>query len=221
MSQDLRRAAEAAPKGAAAPATGARAAETAARRHRILEAAMTLAGEGGYDAVQMRDVAARSGVALGTLYRHYASKDQLLLAALADQAGALSARLALRPPAGADPAERVADVLRRASRALGREPKLTAAMVTALSSREPDAAAMKEEVNEILRTIIAGAIDGTDVPELDGVLRVLGYVWFAVLAAWVSEMLDTTQMGTELASAAQLLLERDDSSQQRVSAAEA
>ena len=46
---------------------------------------LSLAAEGGYDAVQMRDVAARAEVALGTLYRHYASKDQLLLAAMAEQ----------------------------------------------------------------------------------------------------------------------------------------
>ena len=55
--------------------TGTRAAETAARKERLIAAATALAAEGGYDAVQMRDVAARAEVALGTLYRHYASKD--------------------------------------------------------------------------------------------------------------------------------------------------
>ena len=52
----------------------------AARRDRVLEAAMDLAGEGGYDAVQMRDVAARAQVALGTIYRYFSSKDHLLAA---------------------------------------------------------------------------------------------------------------------------------------------
>ena len=99
-----------------APQT-ARAAETAARRQRLLDAAVSLATEGGYDAVQMRDVAARAEVALGTLYRHYSSKDQLLLAALADQANTLRTRLAQRPPRGDEPGDRVADVLRRATRA--------------------------------------------------------------------------------------------------------
>ena len=68
----------------------------------------------------MRDVAARAEVALGTLYRHYASKDQLLLAALADQAATLRERLVQRPPHGDTPGDRVADVLRRATRALER-----------------------------------------------------------------------------------------------------
>ena len=57
-----------------------------ARRTRVIEAAMALASEGGYDAVQMRDVAERADVALGTIYRYFASKDQLLAAALVEWA---------------------------------------------------------------------------------------------------------------------------------------
>ena len=193
---------------AAPDAQNARAAETAARRRRLLEAAVELAAEGGYDAVQMRDVAARAQVALGTLYRHYSSKDQLLLAALADQAGTLGTRLAQRPPRGERAGDRVADVLRRATRALTREPRVTAAMVTALSSPGPEAAAAKGAVYEILRGIIAGAIDGADEPDLDGILRVLGYVWLATLGAWVGGMIDPDGMAADLATAAHLLLDR-------------
>src|SRR6185503_20502681 len=95
------------PPAPSAPAarrgTGTRAAETAARRRRLVESAVALAEEGGYDAVQMRDVAARAEVALGTLYRHFSSKDQLLLAALAEQAATLRDRLHNRPPRGATP----------------------------------------------------------------------------------------------------------------------
>src|SRR5437764_12910422 len=88
-------------------ATGTRAAETAVRKQRLIAAAVALATEGGYDAVQMRDVAARAEVALGTLYRHYASKDQLLLAAMAQQATTLRERLVQRPPKRDTPAARV------------------------------------------------------------------------------------------------------------------
>ena len=154
----------------------------------------------------MRDVAARAEVALGTLYRQFSSKDQLLLAALADQAGALRTRLAQRPPRGDAPGDRVADVLRRATRALTREPSTTAAMVTALSSPEAGAATAKGEVYSVMRTIISGAIDGDDVPDIDGVLRVLGYVWLATLSAWVGGMTDADGMADDLCTAAHLLL---------------
>jgi TetR/AcrR family transcriptional regulator, cholesterol catabolism regulator len=195
------------PSKTAPTAPAGRAAETAARRQRLLDAATALAAEGGYDAVQMRDVAARAEVALGTLYRQYSSKDQLLVAALTAQATALQHRLGQRPPRGDRPADRVADVLRRASRALERAPRLTAAMVTALSSPDPEAARAKLDVYDVLRAIIAGAVDGDQVPQLDGVLRVLGYIWLAVLASWVGGLIDGPQMAVDLESAARLLLD--------------
>ena len=53
-----------------------------ARRQRVVDAAMALGLDGGYEAVQMRDVAARADVAMGTVYRYFTSKDHLLAAAL-------------------------------------------------------------------------------------------------------------------------------------------
>ena len=53
-----------------------------ARRQRVVDAAMTLGLDGGYEAVQMRDVAALADVAMGTVYRYFTSKDHLLAAAL-------------------------------------------------------------------------------------------------------------------------------------------
>lgn len=47
------------------------------RRQGIVDAARALVDEMDLDQVQMRDVAARAGVALGTLYRYFASKDHL------------------------------------------------------------------------------------------------------------------------------------------------
>lgn len=186
---------------------GTRAAETAARKRRLLDAATALAAEGGYDAVQMRDVAARAEVALGTLYRHYSSKDQLLLAALAQQARTLRDRLDQRPPRGSSPAERVADVLRRASRALERQPNVIRAMLAAMSSTDEETVAAKAEVNDTLRSIIAGAIDGDDVRDLDDIVRVLGAVWFAEMTFWSGGYGDTARMGDALARAAHLLLD--------------
>jgi len=189
--------------------TGTRAAETAARKARLIAAATDLAAEGGYDAVQMRDVAARAEVALGTLYRHYASKDQLLLAAMAQQAATLRERLVQRPPNGDTPAARVSDVLRRASRSLERSPLVTKAMLAAMSSTEEAATPLKYEIDKTLRAIIADVVDDghcATLPDLDGVVRVLGSVWFAELTYWSNGLNPTSSMGDNLASAAQLLL---------------
>jgi AcrR family transcriptional regulator len=53
-----------------------------ARRERILSAVLELAAEGGYDAVQVREVAARANVALRTIYNYYESRENLLYEAM-------------------------------------------------------------------------------------------------------------------------------------------
>ena len=192
---------------ASASPTGSRAAETAARKRRLLAAATALAADGGYDAVQMRDVAAGAEVALGTLYRHYASKDQLLLAAMAQQAATLRERMVHRPPRGSTPGERVCEVLQRACRALEREPLVTKAMLTAMSSDDEGALPIKHEIDTTLRAIIADAVDGSTPrgTEFDDIVRVLGSVWFAELTYWSNGLSGRASMGDNLGIAARLL----------------
>lgn len=191
-----------------APAESKRAKNQAARRERVIAAANELAAAGGYEAVQMRDVAAKADVALGTLYRYFPSKDHLLIAALAEQVSTLHRRLAQKPARGGTSTDRVVDVLHRASRALEREPKLTAALVTALSSPDPEVAEDKQAVYDILGAVIADAVDGDTLPEREGVVRVLGHVWFAALVSWVGGMAPAGRMGDDLEVAARLLIER-------------
>jgi TetR/AcrR family transcriptional regulator, cholesterol catabolism regulator len=193
---------------AQAAAESKRARNQAARRERVIAAAVELASDGGYEAVQMRDVAAQADVALGTLYRYFPSKDHLLIAALAEQVSALQRRLAQKPPRGTNAADRVVDVLRRASRALEREPQLTAALVNALSSADPSVAEAKQEVNDILGSVIADAVDHDALAQGEGVVRVLGHVWFAALVSWVGGMAPTGQMGDDLEITARLILDR-------------
>src|ERR671923_101750 len=87
----------------------------AARRQRVIDAAMKLAAEGGYDAVQMRDVGKEAGVALGTIYRYFASKDHLLAACQVEFARDIQRRLEEKPAQGDTAGDRVVDVLRRAT----------------------------------------------------------------------------------------------------------
>ena len=194
---------------------GTRATETAERKKRCVDAAVALAAEGGYDAVQMRDVAAKAEVALGTLYRHYASKDQLLLAAMLQQTETLRERLVQRPPRGDTPAARVGDVLRRASRALERDPKTTRAMLNAMSSEDESAVPVKHDIDQTLRAIIADAIanhpqaswgGGERVDRLDDIVHVLGSVWFAELTYWTNGLSTATAMADNLGRAASLVL---------------
>src|SRR3954471_8001477 len=116
------------PRPSAAPLTE----RQEARRRRILHTSARLACRGGFDAVQMREVAEQSEVALGTLYRYFPSKIHLLVATMQDQLEHMHGTLRKKPPQGDTAAERVAETLMRAFRALQREPPLADAMVRAL-----------------------------------------------------------------------------------------
>ncbi len=181
----------------------------AARRQRVLEAALELGAEGGYDAVQMRDVAARANVALGTIYRYFSSKDHLLAAALVEWARDLERRVNVRPPKGDSTAARVVDVLRRATRAMEKEPKLSAAVITALSSSDAKVTECQREVGIVMDDIQGLAFPDDFDPVLQArITRALGHVWYSSLVGWVNGWVGIAEAGDELDSAAHLMLDQ-------------
>ena len=62
-------------------------------------------------------------------------------------------------------------------------------------------------VEERLQTMMADAIDGATVAQLDAVLRTLGHVWFSAMVSWVAGKTDGNRMRADLDSAAHLLLD--------------
>ena len=191
------------------PAGGRLTANQADRRRRVVEAAVELASEGGYELVQMRDVATRANVALGTIYRYFESKDQLLGAALVEWAEALEQRLAQRPAVGATAEDRVVDVLRRACRSIERNQRLSSALITAVGSPDDGISRYQAQVNEVLVRILDSALEDVEDVEdsqRDGLVRILSHVWFAALIGWVHGWRGVRSVGDELEFAARFLL---------------
>ena len=179
-----------------------------ARRERMLAVALELALAGGWDGVQMREVASRAGVALGTLYRYFPSKEHLLVSLMLDQVRGLADRLAVRPPEGADSVDRVSDVLRRANRALQAQPEVTTAMIRALVSGNTDIAPVVASVREEMRRIITDALVEEGPADEDRLLRIdlLSDVWLAAVVSWISGSADVDSVVPRLRDAARLIL---------------
>jgi AcrR family transcriptional regulator len=178
----------------------------AARRQRVVAAALELSSDGGYDAVQMRDVATRANVALGTIYRYFSSKDALLAAAMVEWMAELEERVLRRPPAGDRTPERVMDVLNRALRAIEREPELTRAVVTALTSGDPAGVEALTGMTNTLDRIMRPAFPADVEPETEAsVAKMLGHVWWSTLIAWATGMGDMRWVSDELTEASELL----------------
>jgi AcrR family transcriptional regulator len=182
----------------------------AERRRRMLEAAEALAIEGGWDGVQMRAVANDAEVALGTLYRYFPSKEHLLVSVMLGQVEGLADRLSVRPPEGQDPVGRVIDVLRRANRALQRQPSVTVAMIRALVSGNEEIAPVVDANRDVMRRIIRDAL-GADPRSDDGgrtvlAIDLLSDVWLAALVSWISGVVPAPSVMTKLEDATRMLL---------------
>jgi len=179
----------------------------AARRSRVIDAAMSLAAEGGYDAVQMRDVAARAQVALGTIYRYFSSKDHLLAACQVDLWKAQSERAAQRPPDGRTPAERVVAFLARAMRGASSEPERTAALITASSAPDPAVRECQLEIMAMIDRGLEDAIGDIDPDRRRRIAVTLRQLWFSWLLNWVNGWNDAATVNQQLESATHLLLD--------------
>lgn len=163
------------------------------RRERILDAAVELAEEGGYDAVQMREVAERADVALGTLYRYFPSKTHLLVSALGRTFAELQSTVRLGPSGTAE--ERVYRVVATVTRYLARHRRLSGALIRALMSADAAAGAEVDAVGGLLVGFIASATrsatseTGEPMPagaEDELVAHIIGKVWLVDVVTLLS-----------------------------------
>ncbi|ARP69997.1 TetR family transcriptional regulator [Streptomyces pluripotens] len=182
-----------------------------ARRRRILHASAQLASRGGFDAVQMREVAESSQVALGTLYRYFPSKVHLLVATMQDQLEQMHGTLRKKPPAGDTAAERVAETLMRAFRALQREPHLADAMVRALTFADRSVSPEVDQVSRQTTAIILDAM-GLDAsgpqrptPEQLSAVRVIEHTWHSALITWLSGRASIAQVKIDIETVCRLI----------------
>lgn len=177
------------------------------RRRRILEATLLLASKGGYDAVQMRTVAERAEVALGTLYRYFPSKIHLLVSALAAELEKTQEKLERKPIPGDTPDERMRFVLSRVTRAMQREPQLTEAMTRAFMFADPSASAEVNAVARLMEDMFTRAMhDGEPTADDRAKARVIGDVWLSNLVAWVTRRASANDVINHLELASRLLL---------------
>ena len=177
------------------------------RRKRILDATLALASKGGYEAVQMRTVAERADVALGTLYRYFPSKIHLLVSGLAREFERAQERLDRSPLPGDTAYDRMLYVLGRVTRTMQREPLLTEAMTRAFMFADPSAAAEVNAVAQLMEQMLTKAMhDGEPTADEQAIARVIGDVWLSNLVAWVTRRASANDVAAHLELAARLLL---------------
>ena len=179
-----------------------------ARAKRIIESAVALAEEGGFEAVRLRDVAAHAEVALGTLYRRFRSKEDILVAALDQETLRMEARILRRAPKGESVSARVVHFFDSATRALCRRPNLARAVLRAVTSGDPTvtekAAAFHMRMTELTCSVI-GDRELSDDERTRAFL--LQQIWFAGLVGWMGGLHSKAAIVEQIRVATPLLFE--------------
>lgn len=184
------------------------------RRKRILDATVALASKGGFDAVQMRAVAERADVALGTLYRYFPSKIHLLVSALGREFERANAGIEARAIPGATAHERVMFLLEQSGEGMQRNPKLTEALTRAFMFADASVAAEIHAVGLQMTRGLVRAMADPDVAYAEhepteeelAIAKVIGDVWLASLVQWVTGRASADDVSRSIDMAVRLLL---------------
>lgn len=183
------------------------------RARRIVDTAIELAEKGGFEAVRLRDVASEAEVALGTLYRHFRSKEDLLIAALTAEVERLEARMQARPAQGDTALDRVSVFFRAATKGLMRRPRLSRAILRAAASGDHELSdkisAFHNRVTEIILVVMNGTAqqDGTDAGAGNRAVAVLlQHVWFSCLIAWGGGLMSADEVIAQMNEAAAIAM---------------
>jgi AcrR family transcriptional regulator len=177
------------------------------RRKRILDATIALASKGGFEAVQMRAVAEKADVALGTLYRYFPSKIHLLVSGLARELERGQERAERAAVPGDTAYDRLLVVLSRITRAMQRDPNLTEAMTRAFMFADASASSEVDAVAKLIERMFTRALHDGDATEEDrAIARVIGDVWLSNLVAWVTRRASASDVADRLELTVRLLI---------------
>ncbi len=154
-----------------------------ARRDRIVAAAIDLLAGADYEAVQMRDVAEQAGVALGTIYRYFSSKEHLYAAANLEWASAYAPRQRAVDEDESDE-ERLRSLIRRALRAFERSPQMLRAQMVIEQSSDPNARALYDRFGERNTEVLTSALRELAPATAQAVIMTVNCVMSNRLRAW-------------------------------------
>jgi AcrR family transcriptional regulator len=160
-----------------------------ARRQRIVMAALRALARTGYDDVKITDVAKDANVALGTLYRYFASKEHLLADAYVQWQSALKTKLEKFVPAGSTEAERLAEVFRMAIQAFELQPQFFRVMMMLQNTSDAYAAAVFQSAGPVFRDTVKLAIGGALDSDQEAILNTITAVLDESLRLWVGNRL--------------------------------
>jgi len=178
----------------------------AARRQRIVDAAMAMLEVREFDRIQVKDVAEGAAVALGTVYHYFSSKELLFGEVLVQWASSLRTSITKRSLVGPDRAARLEDALHRSVRAFERRPQLARLVARFEVSEDPFATDVLNRLDGVTNEVYLAVLEDLDPEFATRIVRVVGAVLDASLRSWSAGRLPIADVYRSLSDAVTLLL---------------
>jgi AcrR family transcriptional regulator len=197
---------ETAPAGGtrpAPPAVESLDARQRARRDRIVAAAVELMLTRDYDSVQMKDASVAGGVALGTMYRYFSSKEHLFAEALLAWSERFGEERA--SPTGRS-VDRLKVAYRRAARAFERHPPVYGYLLALQDAGDPLAVERFERFAARQTTAFATYLPRVPPAKRKRIVSVMNAVLDAGLRDWTLRRQPIEAVYTAIDDAAELLV---------------
>ncbi len=178
----------------------------AARRQRLLDAALELLEARDYERISVREVAESASVALATLYHYFPSKEHLFGEALVQWASTLRSDVSRRPLRGTSPAARLEEAFLRSVRAFERRPQLARLIGLFQLSDEPFARDVMARLDATTNEVYRGLLPDLPAEEAARIVRVLDAVLDSALRGWSAGRSSIADVRRSVSDAAALLL---------------
>jgi AcrR family transcriptional regulator len=177
-----------------------------ARRDRIVETAVALLATDDYDQIHMRLVADRAGVALGTLYRYFPSKERLFATALSSWGLSFeqSYQRTIRS-SESDPAVRLRRTMQVVVKAFERSPRFFGLMMALQTSDDPEVAQLYQRFSGTTNRVIRDALEGVEPRWIEPIETMAWAAVFNLLRGWSTGAMPMAEVRRRLDECIQVL----------------
>jgi TetR/AcrR family transcriptional regulator, cholesterol catabolism regulator len=146
--------------------------------------AMRLLEKRGYDQIQMSHVAEAAGVALGTLYRYFPSKEQLYAHVLVAWSAPFERRVHSAAGRAAADADRLRAVLRRAVRANVRYPNFVRLVAVLEVAKDPVVSKLFSEYGKRFSAALGATLQDVDEKDAATITMMATLALGGLLSGW-------------------------------------
>jgi TetR/AcrR family transcriptional regulator, cholesterol catabolism regulator len=176
-----------------------------ARRQRVVDAGLALLERREYERIQVKDVAEEAGVALGTLYHYFSSKEHLFAEVLVKWAATLRTSITRHPLAGETAAQQLTEALHRSVRAFQHRPQLARLIASLQLSADPFATETLERLDQTTTSVYLDVLSGIEVTRARQIVRTAEAVMDSLLRSWSAGRLPITDLYDRLTECVDLI----------------